>query len=128
MRCQLSQWHFTAAEPYRQRLIKMGQYRQCIQRWTNGDRHLLNSPADPYIRTDNRLSFGKEFTITFHPETLLQDKGIKTLKNLLSSSSKCLAILFTHPNADDGSTEILCRLDQFVSKQRQMLVNTIAWA
>ena len=57
------------------------------------------------------------FIITYHPETLAPDLGISGLKNLLKvlENHEC-NILFTSPNSDKGSDEILELIQIFIKR------------
>ena len=77
---QLSSWHFTAAEPYRQRVIAMGH--SAKQVFNVGPMVLDGLLAEPNAnRADFERSTGFQFgkrnlLITYHPETLLSDRGM----------------------------------------------------
>ncbi|MDO6351108.1 UDP-N-acetylglucosamine 2-epimerase [Synechococcus sp. YX-04-1] len=121
---QLSTWHFTAAEPYRQSVIAMG----------HPPDHVFN--VGPMVKdglvamsTANRKAFeestGFRFgecnvLITHHPETLLPDRGLTGFEALLLALEETPCnVLFTHPNADAGRDQLLSRLEAFVQKHPQ---------
>ncbi len=70
---------------------------------------------------DTKFSFSKiNFLVTFHPETLSSDFGIIGFKNLLNilDNYDC-NILFTAPNADEGSDLIIEIINIYIQKNRQ---------
>ena len=121
---QLSTWHFTAAEPYRQRVIAMG---HPPERVFNVGPMVLDGllAAPPATRTAFEQSTGYRFgsrnlLITYHPETLLADRGVAGFKTLLQAleATPC-HVLFTYPNADAGRDQLLALLQAFVRQHPQ---------
>ena len=118
---QLSHWHFTAAEPYRQRVIAMGQPPDRVIKVgpmvLDG---LLATP--PACRRAFEQSTGFRFgernlLVTYHPETLLPDRGVACFEALLNALEHVHChVMFTHPNADAGSELLLQRLQGFVAR------------
>lgn len=116
---QLSSWHFTAAEPYRQRVIAMG---QPPERVFNVGPMVLDGllTAPPASRRDFEQATGFRFAernllITYHPETLLPGLGVAGFEALLWALKHIPChVLFTHPNADAGSEQLLPHLQTFV--------------
>jgi UDP-hydrolysing UDP-N-acetyl-D-glucosamine 2-epimerase len=118
---QLSSWHFTAAEPYRQRVIAMGHPPERV--WNVGPMVLDGLlAAPPPSRSDFEQGTGFRFEqrnllITYHPETLLPDRGVASFEALLEALEHVpCQVLFTHPNADAGSEALLPRLQAFVQR------------
>ena len=109
---QLSTWHFTSAEPYRQRVIAMGHEQSHV---FNIGPMVLDGlmKAPPTSREAFQASTGFRFgssnlLVTYHPETLLADYGVQGFQALIHALSKIDShILFTYPNADSGSDQIL---------------------
>ena len=57
---------------------------------------------------------------TYHPETLLADRGMAGFEALLKAlADNPCHVLFTHPNADAGSDQLLARLQDFVQQHPQ---------
>jgi len=118
---QLSTWHFTAAEPYRQRVIAMGHPPERV--WNVGPMVLDGLLAAPRASRSNfeqatGFRFGhRNLLITYHPETLLPDRGVEGFEALLAALEDVpCQVLFTHPNADTGSEALLPRLQSFVER------------
>jgi UDP-hydrolysing UDP-N-acetyl-D-glucosamine 2-epimerase len=118
---QLSTWHFTAAEPYRQRVIAMGHAPEQV---FNLGPMVLDGllAAPPASREAFELATGYRFgarnlLVTYHPETLLADRGVADFEILLAALEQVPChVLFTHPNADAGSDRLLQRLEAFVAR------------
>ena len=117
---QLSTWHFPAAEPYRQRVIAMGQPSERV--FNVGpmvlDGLLAAPPASRSVfEQDTGFRFGKQnLLVTYHSETLLVDKGLAGFEALLAAlEGMSCHVLFTYPNADEGSEVLLQRLLSFVN-------------
>ena len=118
---QMSSWHFTAAEAYRQKVIQLGQPEDKV---FNVGPMVIDALAElneaSYEEFENATGYrfgSRNALVTFHPETLLPDNGIACFKELIESLKRTdINILFTHPNADEGFREILFEIDSFVSK------------
>jgi len=118
---QLSSWHFTAAEPYRQRVIAMGHPPERV--WNVGpmvlDGLLATPPASRNaFEAATGFRFGhRNLLITYHPETLLADRGVAGFEALLVALEQVSCqVLFTHPNADAGCEQLQRRLQAFVQR------------
>jgi len=65
------------------------------------------------------LFSNRNLLITYHPETLSSDYGLGGFENLLSILHNYdFNILFTAPNADYGSNQIIKLINQFISKKQ----------
>lgn len=121
---QLSTWHFTAAEPYRQRVIAMG---HPAERVFNVGPMVLDGllEAPPASRRAFEQSTGfcfgsRNLLITYHPETLLADRGVEGFEALLHALEVTPChVLFTYPNADAGSDQLLALMQAFVQRHPQ---------
>jgi len=118
---QLSTWHFTGAEPYRQRVIAMGHPPEHV---FNVGPMVLDGllAAPPASRSAFEQATGYRFgsrnlLITYHPETLLEDRGVAGFGALLQALEGVHChVLFTHPNADAGRDRLLTVLEAFVKR------------
>ena len=118
---QLSTWHFTSAEPYRERVIRMG---HPPERVLNVGPMVLDALLVTQIsnRSDFEHSTGfcfgpKNLLVTFHPVTLCSDLGVGCFLALLSALEEVECnVLFTHPNADAGSEKLLTLIEDFVCR------------
>ena len=86
---QLSSLHFTAAEEYRKRVVSMTGVEERV--WNVGPMVIDGMKHLPDIgRIDFEKSTGfkfgtKNLLVTYHPETLLQDRGVAGFKTLLEA-------------------------------------------
>ena len=125
---QLSTWHFTAAYAYQQRVISMGLPPNNV---FNVGPMVLDELYDlpPSNRSDFEKLTGYRFStnnilVTYHPETLLEDRGLTGFQNLLQALHMTSSnILFTYPNSDEGSKSIIRLIEDFVIKS-----NGRSWA
>ncbi len=121
---KLSHLHFAAAEPYRRRLIRMGE-----EPWRVFN---TGAPGLEYIRRakfldrgalEKRLGMKLSSPIalaTLHPASLSRNgKPDKTLDALLSALDKSgLRTVFTYANADAGGRALNRRVDAYVARRK----------
>ena len=110
---KMSHLHFVAAEPYRQRVIQLGEQPDHVflvggLGIDNIKRlHLLDRPA---LEASLDFKLGhKSLLITFHPVTLETATAVNQMQELLAALAqlKDTQLIFTLPNADtDGRTLI----------------------
>ena len=122
---QLSTWHFTASEVYRQKVLDM------VGRKSN--RVFISGPMaiDSLLKTPRieRLEFEKvtgfkfgeqNLLVTYHPETKQKDNGVNGFINLLGALEQTPCnILFTNPNADSGGDVIFQKMQDFIKSNHQ---------
>ena len=118
---QLSTWHFTAADLYTKRVISMG--KSATNVFTVGPLVLDGIlRATELSRSDFERLTGYRFgdtnlLVTYHPETLREDRGIEGFQALLNILERLdTHVLFTYPNVDDGSEDLLNLLHHFVER------------
>ena len=121
---QLSTYHFAASSQYAQRIIDMG----------HPQKHVFN--VGPMVLDNLRIlpecsfsdferqtgyKFGeKNIIVTYHPETLLVDKGLSGFRSLLTALDlQSCNVLFTYPNADAGREGLIEELHSFVELKRE---------
>lgn len=117
--------HFTAAEPYRKRILQMGE--------EPGNVFNVGAPGLESIARFKPLPFEKfvkdvgiplnspYFLITFHPATLDKTAPEAAFENLLQvlQEQDTHQLLFTWPNADNGSYGIITMLEDFCQRNSQ---------
>ena len=117
---QFSSWHFTVAEPYRRRVVAMGHSPSCVFKVAplamDG---ILQTPVLTHSEFESITGYRfseLNLLVTYHPVTLLADRGLLGFANLLQALSliRC-NILFTYPNADAGSDELLKLMNEFIN-------------
>jgi GDP/UDP-N,N'-diacetylbacillosamine 2-epimerase (hydrolysing) len=119
---KMSHLHFVAAEEYRQRVIQLGEPPDsvflvgglgvdAIKRTELLDRKSLEAALDFRLGKKNLL-------VTFHPVTLEGQSSAQQMSELLAALDRLgdsTHLIFTMPNADNGSREISRMVDDFVA-------------
>lgn len=122
---KLSHLHFVAAAEYRQRVIQLGEQPDrvflvgglgidAIQRLTLLSRPALEATLDFQLGPRNLL-------VTFHPVTLEPDGSVQQMAQLLAAleSLQNTHLIFTMPNADNGSRVLAGMVNDFVARHPQ---------
>lgn len=117
---KMSHLHFVAAEPYRQRVIQLGEAPErvfltgglgvdTIRKTRLLDRDALEATLDFKLGKKNLL-------VTFHPVTLEKGAAPVQMAELLKAlgSLKETHLILTLPNADTGSRELIAMIEDFV--------------
>jgi GDP/UDP-N,N'-diacetylbacillosamine 2-epimerase (hydrolysing) len=117
---KMSQLHFVAAEPYRQRVIQLGEQPDHvflvgglgidnIKRLQLLDRAALEGSLDFKLGVKNLL-------ITFHPVTLETASAVNQMQELLTvlAQLKDTQLIFTLPNADTDGRSLIEMVQNFV--------------
>lgn len=118
---KMAQLHFVAAEPYRKRVIQMGEMPERV--------FLVGSPGLDHLEhldflnreeleKDLELSLDSPlFLVTYHPVTLEGDPSIPFNELLKALDAFPEAkIVFTFPNADTEGRVLIKMIEEFVSK------------
>ena len=118
---KMSHLHFVATQPYRDRVIQLGE-----EPWRV---HLTGEPSLDNLRTMKRLSLADlerlvgmrlepaPLLVTFHPETLDHAHTLEHFRVLLAALEKTeRPVVFTAPNADTAGREIRAAIEGFVSR------------
>lgn len=119
---KMSSLHFVAAEPYRQRVIQMGEMPSTV--FNTGALGVDNIQrmdllAKSVLEKDLGINLQKEFLlVTFHPETWSEnsDKGLTELCFALEKTGK--AVIWTGANADSGGQVINQQVVEWFAKSR----------
>ena len=117
---KMAQWHFVAAEPYRKRVIQLGEASDRVFNFGAPGMDNLQ-----YLEWMDRPSLEKSlaikldppvFLVTYHPATLGQREPIAVMNELLAALDEFpeATIIFTYPNADTGARALIDQLDQWV--------------
>ena len=121
---KMAQWHFVAAEPYRKRVIQLGETSDRVFNFgAPGLDHLqrLEWMDRPSLEKSLAIKLDPPVILaTYHPATLSQLKPIATINELLTALDEFpeATIIFTYPNADTGSRALIERLDQWVAANK----------
>ncbi|HGY1050168.1 TPA: UDP-N-acetylglucosamine 2-epimerase [Aeromonas salmonicida subsp. pectinolytica] len=120
---KLSYLHFTAAEPYRQRVIQLG---EAPDRVFNvgavGNEHLHRTKMLNLAELQSSLNFVLKqpfFIVTYHPVTLANEPALQSFQNILDALDKFQdhQIILTYPNADDGGRSLIPMLKAYAKGQ-----------
>jgi len=116
---KMAYFHFVATQPYRQRVIQMGESPERVFNvGAVGLDHLLRSPR----MTRDELSTSLEFDldspfllVTYHPVTMLEEDPRQSFNALLSALDQFPEhkIILTYPNADNGGRVIIPLLEEY---------------
>jgi UDP-N-acetylglucosamine 2-epimerase (non-hydrolysing)/GDP/UDP-N,N'-diacetylbacillosamine 2-epimerase (hydrolysing) len=121
---KMAQWHFVAAEPYRKRVIQLGEASDRVFNFgAPGLDHLQ------YLEWMDRLSLEKSlaiklnatvFLVTYHPATLGQKEPVMAMDELLAALTEFpdATVILTYPNADTGGRALIERIDQWVATNK----------
>lgn len=118
---KMAHWHFAAAEPYRKRVVQLG---EAPDRVFN-----FGAPGLDYLQHLNWMSRGAlekslgilfnspTFLITYHPATLGLQEPIAAMNELLAALEEFqdATAIFTYPNADTGGRALIERIEQWVA-------------
>jgi GDP/UDP-N,N'-diacetylbacillosamine 2-epimerase (hydrolysing) len=119
---KMSHLHFVAAQEYCQRVIQLGEHPDrvflvgglgidAIKRTALLDREALEASLDFRLGAKNLL-------ITFHPVTLESQSSAQQMAELLAALGQLgndTHLIFTMPNADNGSRELARMIEDFVA-------------
>ncbi|WP_223523282.1 UDP-N-acetylglucosamine 2-epimerase [Pseudomonas sp. BF-RE-24] len=115
--------HFVAAEPYRQRVIQMGEAPgRVFNVGAVGIDHLLRAPRMDIKQLRESLGFDLQspyMVVTYHPVTLMDEHPQKSFIALTEALDKFPQhqIIFTYPNADNGGRAIIPLLEAYARTQ-----------
>lgn len=125
---KMSQWHFVAAEEYRQRVIQLGEAPERV--FNVGALGVDNIKRSKLLSKQEfqkafGFEFGKQnFLVTYHPVTLRRESSNRAVTALLQSLDRFpeAKIIFTQPNADTDGRVIAQRIQQYVEKRSDRAV------
>jgi UDP-N-acetylglucosamine 2-epimerase (non-hydrolysing)/GDP/UDP-N,N'-diacetylbacillosamine 2-epimerase (hydrolysing) len=119
----MAQWHFVAAEPYRRRVIQMGEAPDRVFNCgAPGLDHLarLTSMSRAELEASLGIPLGKPlFLATYHPETLASEDPRAAMGELLDALDRFpqATVIFTYPGADAGGLALIGCVDDFVARR-----------
>lgn len=123
---KMAQLHFVAAEPFRQRVIQLGEAPERI--WTVGATGLDNIARvalldEAALQADLGMAFQRPlFLMTYHPETLSQDAPGPALRAALEVLLETGgSVVLTGANADAGSLSIRREAERLAAERPQRL-------
>ncbi|OCZ92310.1 UDP-N-acetyl-D-glucosamine 2-epimerase, UDP-hydrolysing [Achromobacter xylosoxidans] len=121
---KMAQWHFTAAEPYRRRVVQLGEAPDRVFNVGAPGLDILATAkwmGRDELATSLDMELGKPlFVVTYHPVTLESRSPRDAMMQLLGALEAFpqATIVFTYPNADTGGRVLIDCIDQFVARNR----------
>ncbi|WP_282142865.1 UDP-N-acetylglucosamine 2-epimerase [Cellulophaga baltica] len=129
---KMSYLHFTSAEPYRKRVIQLGETpNRVFNVGAIGIDSIKNLKLLSKIEFEKSISFKlnkKNILITFHPVTL-EKATAKTQFNELLKSLDAIeeaTLIFTKPNSDKDGRVIIEMIDDYVTRNRDKAIAFIS--
>lgn len=120
--------HFVAAEPYRNRVIQMGEAPgRVFNVGAIGLDHLLRSPRMDLGELSQSLGFDLDspfMLVTYHPVTMLEEDPTRSFSSLLEALDQFPEhrIILTYPNADNGGRAIIPLLEAYAQAQPERVL------
>lgn len=121
---KMAEWHFVAAEPYRKRVVQLGEAPDRVFNFgAPGLDHLQHLNRMDRIALEKSLAIllnSPTFLITYHPATLGQQEPVTAMNELLAALNEFsdATVIFTYPNADTGGRALIERIDQWVATNK----------
>ena len=125
---KMASFHCVAAEPYRQRVIQMGERpERVLNVGALGLDHLARSPRMGRQELAENLGFSLDapfFLVTYHPVTLAAEPPIKSCEALLCALDRWPdhQVILTYPNADNGGRAIIPLLEAYAARQPERVL------
>ena len=120
---KMAHLHFVATEPYRQRVIQLGERPDRVFNvGAPGLEHLQRTSLLDRQELESRLNFslGEQcFLATYHPATLSERPPADALQNLLDTLDRFpdVKIILTYPNADTFGRSLLYQIKDYASER-----------
>ena len=122
---KMAQWHFVAAEPYRKRVVQMGESPDRVFNYGAPGLEQL-SKLGWLTRQELESTLEIElrapvFLVTYHPVTLAGGDPVESMTELLNALKMFhdATVIFTYPNADTGGRALIECIDSFVAQHRK---------
>lgn len=120
---KMASLHGVAAEPYRQRVIQMGEKpERVLNVGALGLDHLARSPRMSRQALAESLGFALDapfLLVTYHPVTLADEPPVESFQALLDALDRWPdhRVILTYPNADNGGRAIIPLLEAYAARQ-----------
>lgn len=117
---KMAQLHFVSEEPYRQRVVQLGEQPDCVFNFgalaVDSMANLEFMPLDELEKSIGFPLGAKFLLVTFHPLTIEAGEIKSAMQELLQALHQFAdyKILFTKPNADKGNHNIGQMIDAYV--------------
>lgn len=130
---KMASLHFVAAEPYRKRVIQMGEAPASVFNvGALGLEHVLRTPRLSLDELAQDLSFPLRkpfFIVTYHPVTLLDEDPRQSMDEILTALDHFpeYQVILTYPNADNGGRGLIPMLKEHArnNPERAMAIQSM---
>lgn len=125
---KMASLHFTAAEPYRQRVIQMGEVPGTVFNvGAVGLDHLQRNVPMSQASLSESLGFALRepyFLVTYHPVTLADEDPEVSFRALLAALDRFPGhqVILTYPNADNGGRAIIPILEDYARHEPERVL------
>ena len=122
---KMSSFHFASTKEYKKRIIQMGENPKTVYLVGSlGIERIKNMKFLSKSELEKKINFKfgkKNILTTYHPETLGSNSVKRTFKNIVKSLKKIkeTTVVFTLPNVDKGSDEIIKILKEISKKNKK---------
>jgi UDP-N-acetylglucosamine 2-epimerase (non-hydrolysing)/GDP/UDP-N,N'-diacetylbacillosamine 2-epimerase (hydrolysing) len=122
---KLAHYHFVAAEPYRKRVVQLGEPPDRVFNFgAPGLDHLEHIDWLDRAELEEMLELRLDaplFLVTYHPATWGRVAPLDALEELLKAIAQFpeATVIFTYPNADPGGRALLERVREWADAHRQ---------
>lgn len=119
---KMSHLHFVAAEPYRRRVVQLGEEPErvfCVGGLGVDSILKLKLMTRQEVEAALGLRLARQnLLITFHPVTLEKSSSAQQMKEMLNAleSLQDTSFIFTMPNADADGRGLFCLIEEFCSR------------
>lgn len=126
---KMAHLHFVAAEPYRQRVIQLGEDPGRVFNFGAPGLDNINKLkllSKKAFEESIKFNLGKvSFLITYHPVTLKDEGPEQAMSNLLSALDNFpdARIIFTKPNSDTHGRIIIAMIDEYVNNHQKRAIS-----
>jgi UDP-hydrolysing UDP-N-acetyl-D-glucosamine 2-epimerase len=120
---KMAQWHFVAAEPYRKRVVQLGEPPDRVFNFgAPGLDQLatLRWMARAELEATLGIGLGSPlFLVTYHPVTLKDESPVAAMRELLAALDDFTeaTVILTYPNADTGGRALIACVDAWVAQR-----------
>jgi len=119
---KMAWWHFVAAEPFRQRVIQLGESPErvfCVGAPGIDNALHMNKMPKPELEADLGIALKSPcLLVTHHPVTLMPGRAVSELTAVLDyiDKNKEVTAILTYPNADAEGLGMIRMLDDFAAQ------------
>ena len=125
---KMASLHFVAAEPYRRRVIQMGEEpSKVFNVGALGLEHMVKTEKYSFDELAQIIQLPLQkpyFLVTYHPVTLAEESAQATCEALFKvlDEHPDFHVLFTYPNADNGGHEIIEMLENYCNGSHRAFI------